>query len=81
MFPELSFRKTARSLYEIPVCMHLKVAETVLQGSNKGICYGRDDRSYLQTDTRNNIYTADFTAYRLTFLKVLLFLVESGRHE
>jgi hypothetical protein len=65
MFTELSCRRT-RSLYEIPRCMHLKVAETVFQGSKKGICYGHDERSELwterQTDTQTYVYTKDFTA-------------------
>ena len=45
MLTELSCRRTGRNFYEIPKCMHLKVSETVFQGSNKGICYGHDDRS------------------------------------
>jgi len=44
MFTELSCRRTGRSAYEIPTCMHLKVAETLFRGSNKGICDRHDDR-------------------------------------
>jgi hypothetical protein len=40
--------------------MHLKFAETVLQGSNKGVCYGHGYRSYLQTDRETHRYTKEY---------------------